>query len=165
MGGKPQLSRNKIKRTEHSLEEAMQSAAENLTPMSHAAQNRCFGCGEANPVGLHLKFFLADDSSVVCLAEIADTYEGPPGYLHGGIIATLLDETMSKAVRARGVTAMTRHMEVDYLRPVPSAKPVRLEGRVTKSEGRKHWVEAKILDAEGTPLAAGKGLFIEVRPS
>jgi uncharacterized protein (TIGR00369 family) len=142
----------------------MESAAENLTPMSHAAQNRCFGCGEANPVGLHLEFFLAEDGSVVCLGEIADTYEGPPGYLHGGIIATLLDETMSKAVRARGITAMTRHMEVDYLRPVPSGKPLRMEGRVTLNEGRKHWVEAKILDAEGTTLAAGKGLFIEVRP-
>ena len=49
-------------------------------------------------------------------------FEGHPGFLHGGIIATLLDETMSKAVRARGLTAMTRHMEVDYKRPVPSLR-------------------------------------------
>jgi acyl-coenzyme A thioesterase PaaI-like protein len=75
-----------------------------------------------------------------------------------------LDEAMSKAVRARGFTAMTRHMEVDFLRPVPSRASLRLEGRVTRNEGRKHWTEAKILDAEGTTLAQGKGLFIEVRP-
>jgi uncharacterized protein (TIGR00369 family) len=136
---------------------------ENLTPLDHSAQNRCFGCGPANPVGLHLDFFLAEDHSVVGLPVIADTYEGPAGYLHGGIIATLLDETMSKAVRARGFIAMTRHMEVDYLRPVPSGTPLRLEGRVTHNEGRKHWTEAKILNAEGTTLAHGKGLFIEVR--
>jgi acyl-CoA thioesterase FadM len=60
---------------------------------------------------------------------------------------------------------MTRHLEVDYLRPVPSDAPLRLEGRVTRSEGRKHWSEAKILDAHGKMLAQGKGLFIEVTPS
>ena len=142
----------------------MKATSENLTPLAHAAQNRCFGCGQANPSGLHLEFLLAEDSSVVCLASVPDTFEGPPGYLHGGIIATLLDEAMSKSVRARGFTAMTRHMEVDYLRPVPSSTPIRLEGHVTRNEGRKHWTEARILDAERTVLAIGKGLFIEVRP-
>jgi uncharacterized protein (TIGR00369 family) len=139
------------------------AASENLTPMAHAAQNRCFGCGEANPMGMHLEFLLAEDGSVVCLAAVPDTFEGPVGYVHGGIIATLLDEAMSKAVRARGVRAMTRHMEVDYLRPVPSGAPIRLEGHVTHHEGRKHWVQARILNDEGTELAKGKGLFIELR--
>jgi len=113
---------------------------------------------------MHLEFQLAADHSVFSLPVVADTFEGHPGYLHGGVIATLLDETMSKAVRARGFTAMTRHMEVDYLLPVPSGAPLRLEGRVTHNEGRKHWTEAKILNAKGTTLAQGKGLFIEVRP-
>jgi len=139
------------------------ASSENLTPMAHAAQNRCFGCGEANPMGMHLEFLLAEDGSVVCLAAVPDTFEGPVGYVHGGIIATLLDEAMSKAVRARGVRAMTRHMEVDYQRPVPSGAPIRLEGHVTHHEGRKHWVQARILNDEGTELAKGKGLFIELR--
>jgi uncharacterized protein (TIGR00369 family) len=141
----------------------MKAIAEKLTPMAHAAQNRCFGCGQANPIGLHLEFLLAEDGTVVCLASVPDTFEGPYGYVHGGIIATLLDETMSKSLRARGLVAMTRHMEVDYLRPVPSGAPLRMEGRVTHNEGRKHWSEARILNAEGTELAKGKGLFIEVR--
>jgi uncharacterized protein (TIGR00369 family) len=142
----------------------MTATNENLTPLAHAAQNRCFGCGEANPVGLHLKFFLAEDGTVVSNAAVPDTYEGPPGYVHGGMIATLLDETMSKAVRSHGVVAMTRHMEVDYKRPVPSTAAVRLEGRVVRSEGRKHWLEARIVDAAGVELAAGKALFIEIKP-
>jgi uncharacterized protein (TIGR00369 family) len=141
----------------------MTISSENLTPMAHAAQNRCFGCGKANAIGLHLDFLLADDGSVVCFASIPDTLEGPVGYVHGGIIATLLDEAMSKSVRARGVVAMTRHMEVDYLRPVPSSSPIRLEGHVTHHEGRKHWAQARILDEKGTELASGKGLFIELR--
>jgi uncharacterized protein (TIGR00369 family) len=141
----------------------MTEIIENLKPLAHAAQNRCFGCGPANPVGLHLSFLLAKDGSVVSLATLADSFEGPPHYLHGGIIATLLDETMSKAVRACGLEAMTRQMEIEYLRPVPSGVPIRIEGRVVRSEGRKHWTESKIVSAEGTALAMGKGLFIEVR--
>jgi uncharacterized protein (TIGR00369 family) len=140
----------------------MTESTEHLTPMAHTAQNRCFGCGPANAHGLHLEFLLAGDGAVVCLATVPDRFEGPPGYVHGGIIATLLDEAMSKSVRALGLTAMTRHMEIDYLRPVHSSTPVRLEGRRVRSEGRKHWTEARILNARGHVLAEAKGLFIEV---
>ena len=143
----------------------MTESKEKLTPMIHAAQNRCFGCGEANPIGLHLDFLLAEDGSVVSLPTVGDNFEGPHGYLHGGVIATLLDEAMSKAVRTRGLTAMTRQMEVEYLRPVPSAAAIRIEGQMERSEGRKHWAAARILNEKGSTLATAKGLFIEVRAS
>jgi uncharacterized protein (TIGR00369 family) len=142
----------------------MKAHDEKLTPLAHTAHNRCFGCGPANPAGLHLEFMLADDLHVVCLVSIPDTFEGPRGFLHGGIIATLLDETMSKAVRAHNIVGMTRHMEVDYRHPVPSSMQIRLEGRVYHHEGRKHWAEANIMDEAGRVLAHSKGLFIEVRP-
>jgi uncharacterized protein (TIGR00369 family) len=140
----------------------MDLSSEKLTPIAHRAQNRCFGCGPANAGGLHLEFLLAEDGRVVCLPTIPDRFEGPVGYLHGGIIATLLDEAMSKSLRARGLTAMTRQMEVNYLRPVHSEAPIRVEGRLVRSEGRKHWSEARIIDARGHTLADAKGLFIEV---
>lgn len=130
--------------------------------MAHAAQSRCFGCGAANATGLQLEFLLAEDGAVVCLLTIPDRFEGPPSVVHGGIVATLLDETMSKSLRARGLTAMTRQMEVNYLRPVHSAAPLRLEGRLVRSEGRKHWAEASIFNERGRVLAEAKGLFIEV---
>jgi len=133
-----------------------------LAPLFHGAQNHCFGCGTNNPVGLRLQFSVAPDHAVVCEATVSDNYEGPPGYLHGGIIATLLDEAMSKANRALGVTAMTRQMQVEYLRPVPSNSPIRIEGRVTRSEGRKHWTTAQILNTAGTVLAEATGLFIAI---
>jgi uncharacterized protein (TIGR00369 family) len=140
----------------------MTEKTENLTPMVLAAGNCCFGCGPANSTGLRLEFLLAEDNSVVCLVTVPEAFVGHPGYLHGGIIATLLDEIMSKSVRALGFTSMTRRMEVDYRRPVPSCAPIRLEGRVVRSEGRKHWTEARILNAQGSALAEGKGLFIDV---
>jgi uncharacterized protein (TIGR00369 family) len=136
---------------------------EELTPLFHGAQNHCFGCGQANPAGLKLEFSKSAEGKVVCQAVVSDNYEGPPGYLHGGIIATLLDEAMSKANRAQGVTAMTRQMEIEYLRPVPSGSAIRLEGRVTKSEGRKHWAEAQIQNADDVVLARATGLFIAIR--
>lgn len=141
----------------------MDLPTEKLTPMAHKAQNCCFGCGPANAGGLYLEFLLAEDGRVVCLPTIPDSFEGPAGYLHGGIIATLLDEAMSKSVRAQGLTAMTRQMEINYLRPVPSGAPIRVEGRLVRSEGRKHWSEARIVDTRGHTLADAKGLFIEVR--
>lgn len=137
---------------------------EHLKPFAHAPHNRCFGCGQASPAGLHLEFLIAPNGSVVSFPAVGENFEGHPGYLHGGIIATLLDEAMSKAVRALGQPAMTRKMEVNYLRPVPSRVPIRIEGRVVRSEQRKHWTEASILNAQGTILAQGKGLFIETRP-
>lgn len=138
---------------------------EHLTPFAHSSGNRCFGCGQANATGLRLEFLLADDGSVVSLPVVAGTFDGHPGYLHGGIIATLLDEAMSKAVRAQGSTSMTRKIEVEYLRPVPSGAALRIEGRVVRNEQRKHWAEASILNAEGKVLAHGKGLFIELAPT
>jgi uncharacterized protein (TIGR00369 family) len=141
----------------------MKTTGEYLTPMAHTAQNRCFGCGPANPIGLQLEFLLSADGTVVCLTTVPDRFEGHPGYLHGGIIATLLDEAMSKAARAQGLMTMTGRLEIDYVRPVPSGAHIRMEGRIVRSEGRKHWIEAKILNARGSLLAQGKGLFVEVR--
>jgi uncharacterized protein (TIGR00369 family) len=139
-------------------------AEENLKPMAHSAQNRCFGCGQANDTGLRLEFLLKEDGGgVLTLPTVPDRFEGHPGYLHGGVIATLLDEAMSKSARARGLLTMTRRLEVEYLRPVPSRAPLRVEGRVAESDGRKHWMEAEIRDAAGTVLAQGKGLFLEVK--
>jgi len=138
---------------------------EHLTPLVHAAHNRCFGCGPANPIGLHLDFYVAEDQSVVCMPVVTANFEGPPGLLHGGIIATLLDEAMSKAVRVRGLTAMTRQMDVEYLRPVPSATAIRIVGKLVRSEGRKHWTEAQLFDDKLKILASAKGLFVEVRAS
>ena len=137
---------------------------EPLTPFAHSAHNRCFGCGQANANGLRLEFLLASDGAVVSLPVVPEAFEGHPGYVHGGIIATLLDEAMSKAVRALGRPSMTRKMEVEYLRPVPSGAPLRIEGRVVRNEGRKHWAEAVVVNAEETALARGQGLFIEIQP-
>jgi uncharacterized protein (TIGR00369 family) len=138
-----------------------------LTPLSHGSPHHCFGCGEMNKSGLRLKFFveasdLDDQKQVVSTVRLARRFEGPPGHAHGGIIATLLDEAMSKVNRQHGIVAMTRQMEIDYLRPVPLQTPLTLTARRTAHQERQNHCEAEIANAAGTILARGKAVFIAI---
>jgi uncharacterized protein (TIGR00369 family) len=136
----------------------------NLTPLAHGALNHCFGCGLDNATGLRLRFFVDAERNVVCRVRLARRFAGPPGHAHGGIIATLLDEAMSKANRARNILAMTRQMEVEYLRPVPLAVPLTLTARHVETHGRRHHCEAQIADGAGHVIAKGKAVFVEIPP-
>ncbi|HWZ51437.1 MAG TPA: PaaI family thioesterase [Granulicella sp.] len=130
------------------------------------AQHHCFGCGVDNPHGLHLRFTLDPDAQTATAPVHLDRhFEGPPGHIHGGIIATLMDEAMSKVNRLFGVLAMTRHMEVDYLRPAPLHQNLVLVGHHTRREGRKLFHRAELLNQEGVVLAKAKGLFVAVDPA
>ena len=133
-----------------------------LTPLPHGAVNHCFGCGLANPAGLRLKFFTDAEQNIVCHVRLARRFVGPPGHAHGGIIATLLDEAMSKSNRARGILAVTGRLEVHYLRPVPLSVPLTLTARHVSTHGRANQCEARLADAAGKVLATGKAIFITV---
>lgn len=135
-----------------------------LTPLAHGALNHCFGCGLENPSGLRLKFFVAPDGSIVCHPRLARRFAGPPGHAHGGIIATLLDEAMSKANRARSVVAMTRQMSVEYLRPAPLGTRLTLTARHVSVHGRRHHCEASLADESGQVLATAMAVFVAVDP-
>lgn len=128
--------------------------------------SHCFGCGPANPQGLHLVFTTdtSNPEAPVATAHIQldRLHEGPPGHIHGGIVATLLDEAMSKLNRPLNVLAMTRHMEVDYLRPVPLYQSLVLVSCHLSRQGRKLFHQAEIQHPDGTVLARAKGLFIVV---
>ena len=82
--------------------------------------NACFGCGGANPRGMKLTFEQDDAARRIRGAfRVGAEYQGGPGFVHGGIIATLLDEVMGKVNRFRNVRAVTAELQVEYLRPVP----------------------------------------------
>jgi acyl-coenzyme A thioesterase PaaI-like protein len=141
------------------------------TPTIDERANHCFGCGPANPQGLHL-VFTTDTSNPEAITATAQVqldrmHEGPPGHIHGGIVAALLDEAMSKLNRPLNVLAMTRHMEVDYLKPAPLYQPLVLVARhlnrATRPDGtpdRKIFHQAELQRPDGTVLARSKGLFI-----
>jgi acyl-coenzyme A thioesterase PaaI-like protein len=135
-------------------------------PVLAPSPGHCFGCGPANPHGLHLQFtFDAAAHTATAPVHLTRMFEGPPGHIHGGIIATLMDEAMSKLNRLFDVLAMTRHMEVDYLRPAPLHQDLRVVGHHTRREGRKLYHRAELLTRDGILLAQAKGLFIALDPA
>lgn len=130
--------------------------------------NHCFGCGSENPQGLHLQFEVAQDEagviSATSLVTMTRMHEGPPGYIHGGIIATLLDEAMSKLNRPLNVLAMTRSLTVEYLRPSPLYVPLKLVGTHVRRDGRKLVHSAELRAEDGTVLARAEGFFLVIDP-
>lgn len=126
----------------------------------------CFGCGPSNPEGLHLQFTVdATDPEAItatAVATLTRLHEGPPGHIHGGIIATLMDEAMSKLNRGLDVLAMTRQLTVEYLRPAPTGQPLTLTAMHLRRDGRKLHHSAQLADATGRVLATATGFFIVV---
>jgi uncharacterized protein (TIGR00369 family) len=139
---------------------------EQETPLVYDAQHSCFGCGELSEVGLRLRFARNSRGEAVCRFQMPAHAQGPHGFTHGGLIATVLDEAMSKAIHASpeadGRMAMTRRFEIDYLRPVPLGAALVARGRQVRVEGRKHWTAAELEDAAGVVLARAEGLFIAI---
>jgi uncharacterized protein (TIGR00369 family) len=112
---------------------------------------------------MHLKFtYEKKRQRFVCRFRLDDRYTGPPGHCHGGIIATILDEALGKVNKLRNVIALTSQITVDYLRPVPLNKPLRVESWPVSSQDRKHVNAGEILSQKGEVLARGQGLFISI---
>jgi len=128
-------------------------------------KNFCFACGKNNPDGMRLKFTYDEERDCfVCRFRLTKRYTGPPGHCHGGIIATILDEAMGKVNKLRHVVALTSQITVDYVKPVPLNKPLRVESREFKVKGRRHINEAEILNQKGEVLARSRGTFIAIDP-
>jgi len=140
------------------------SSARGHTPKSFPLKkNFCFACGQDNPKGMRLKF-AQEGKSFVCRFRLGKRYTGPPGYCHGGIIATILDDAMGKLCKLRQVVAVTSKMTVEYLKPVPLYKPLRVESRELSKRGRRLTHAAEILSEDGRVLARSKGVFIIIDP-
>jgi uncharacterized protein (TIGR00369 family) len=125
--------------------------------------NICFGCGGANAGGMKLAF--EQDDAARCIRgrfRLGDEYSGGPGFLHGGIIAVLLDEAMGKVNRFRGVRAVTAELKIEYLRPVLVGDEIVVEAREVEANGRNLFHEGEIRNAKGDVLARGRGRFVDI---
>ena len=86
--------------------------------------------------------------------------EGPPGHAHGGSIAAVLDEAMGLAVWLAHRAAVAAHVEVDFRAPIPLGATVRVETTPGAADARKATATARVLAADGTLHAEGRGLFV-----
>jgi len=118
----------------------------------------CFVCGPGNPAGLHLEFDQSETGARTRL-RFAAHFQGWKGVTHGGLVSTLLDEVMAKAVQARGLYGVTGEMCVRFRRPVPTETEVEVNGRVTEVRKRLAFTEGEIRDSDGNLLASAKATF------
>jgi uncharacterized protein (TIGR00369 family) len=128
--------------------------------------NLCFGCGGANERGMLLTFEQDDAAQRIRgNFRLGPEYQGGAGFIHGGIIATVLDEVMGKACRFRGVHAVTAELTVEYLKPVPVDADLLIEGHEVEMTGRNLFIVGDIRNVAGQVLARGKGRFVMVDPN
>ena len=123
---------------------------------------QCFGCGSDNPHGLGMHFRIEDGRAVADFTPPAHL-QGYPGHVHGGGVATMLDEAMGWAVYGSGAWAMTARFAMRFRQPVLAGEPLVVSGWVTRDRGRFLEVRAEARSRDGALLAEADGMFVRVR--
>jgi uncharacterized protein (TIGR00369 family) len=128
--------------------------------------NPCFGCGGANPRSMRLVFDRDEARQrMVGRFRLGPDFQGGRGFIHGGIIATVLDEVMSKVNGFSKAYAVTAELRVEYLRPIRVDEELLVEGFCARREGRQFYNEGEIRNAAGLLLARGQARFVEIDPN
>ncbi len=133
----------------------------------------CYGCGRLNEHGLQIKSYW-DGEETVCTFTPRPYHIAIPGYVYGGLIASLIDchctgTAASASYRAEGremdteppFRFVTAALHVDYLRPTPLGVPLEIRARVTELKGRKVVMQAT-LSAEGQVCAQGEVVAVQM---
>jgi uncharacterized protein (TIGR00369 family) len=120
----------------------------------------CFACGRENPHGLHLSGFREEGEDYVCDFTPERHHQGWAAITHGGIVSTLLDEMMTRAIWTRGTDVVTAEMTVRFRQPVPTGTPLQLRARIVAARGRLITARAEVLLSDGTTAAESDGKFI-----
>lgn len=143
-----------------------QIAFQDLYPEDYT---NCYGCGRNNPAGLHLKSYWDGEESV-CHHTPAPQYTGGvPGFLYGGMIASLMDchgAGTAAAAKARESGEpvsrfVTASLKVDFLKPTPIGIEVEIRGKVIEIKGRKVIVDLRLL-AGDILCATGTTVMVEI---
>lgn len=117
----------------------------------------CFACGQKNPIGLKLRFALEEDEAVGTFTPLKN-HQGYTGVMHGGLVATLIDEAMAHYLLLTGYKGVTGRLDLRFRRPVSLGIPLTITAGPKKE--RRDWILlwGKVEDEEGL-LAQGEGLF------
>ncbi|MFT5701630.1 MAG: acyl-coenzyme A thioesterase PaaI-like protein [Desulforhopalus sp.] len=131
--------------------------------------SHCYGCGRNNAHGLHLKSYWDGDESV-CRHTPKSQYSGGfPGFVYGGMIASLMDcHGAGTAAAAKAKESgepisrfVTASLKVDYLKPTPIGVELEVRGKVVEIKGRKVTVDLRLLAGE-TLCATGTVIMVEI---
>jgi acyl-coenzyme A thioesterase PaaI-like protein len=118
--------------------------------------------GDASPFAPPFRWEVVDGRSRA-VATLGAPYEGPPGFVHGGMIALVFDEVLGMANIAAGVPGMTGTLTVKYRKPTPLFREVRCEGWVERVSGRKILTRGT-MHCDGVMTAEAEGIFVSIIP-
>jgi len=115
----------------------------------------CFACGKENPIGLKLDFSM-QDGKCVARKVVSREYQGYEGIVHGGILATMLDEVMVKClILSGGGQAVTAKLEIRYRQPTPVGEMLTISGWEASRKKNFVLMKAAISLPDGTVTAEG----------
>lgn len=122
--------------------------------------------GPGNPFAPPMIATDSPDGRATGHVTLGKPHEGPPGLVHGGVVATLLDHVLARAVRAAGRGGLTATLTVTYRRPVQLGVPLVATAETGTTDGRRTTATARLVaeDDPGTTLAEAEGLFVALRP-
>lgn len=127
-------------------------------------QGSFFGGNPDNTGGLRLEFetIEAEDGTLIVRAEttVGQTFEGPPGHVHGGISSAILDEAMGNACFKNGYFCVSATQTTDWHRPTPLNTKLILEAYIDKVKGSKIFPKSKLMLEDGTLLVSAHGVYI-----
>jgi len=124
----------------------------------------CFVCGRENPFGLKLDFYETAPGEVTVQYTAPDHFQGYPGVLHGGIAATILDETAGRAHMGGNPPRFmyTAKLEIKYRGNVPTEEPLTIVGKAGKDRGRMAEGWAGIYNSDGKLLVEANALLVNL---
>lgn len=124
----------------------------------------CFVCGEKNAAGLKLCIRTdAERGESAADVTFPEHFQGWAKIVHGGLLATVLDEAMIYAAGAKGLKCVTGEMTVRYVKPAATGVPYELKGRFLEDKGRIVLAESVLLDGEGQEVARATGKLFKAR--
>jgi acyl-coenzyme A thioesterase PaaI-like protein len=125
----------------------------------------CFVCGEKNDFGLHAKFYETDANELVALINPSEQHQGYPGRMHGGIAATILDETIARSIcngKDEQIWGVTLEFKTKFRKPVPLGQELKIIGRVTSEGSRSFEGTGEIILPNGEIAVSAEGRYMKV---
>ncbi len=122
--------------------------------------SRCFVCGQDNETGLKARFFW-DGDKAICDITASEAFAGYRNLFHGGVVATLLDEVMIKALLAQEILAVTAELTVRFKKPVYCGDRLHFEGRKIGDKGVVYFTEGLVLNQDGQTVAEATAKYIK----
>ncbi len=123
----------------------------------------CFICGRENPVGLKMDFYMPELGRVRAEVSVPRHFEGYPGVVHGGIVASILDEGGGRSqMMDQDHFMVTAQLNVRYRKPVPSETPLLVIGTAGERQGRVAHAHGEIQTQDGEVLAEAELVLVDM---